>query len=213
MRERPVLFTSVAVAPALNFSGSSDFDPIKVADLMASEISQLHGVGVIGVNRVLAMLADEGADAIRSPEHALAICDRLGSDSIVVFAVTEYDAYTPVLGLAAQLYGRRESTRGPGVTAQPTRPFPVDPHNSATRPWAQTQRTFQGQHEGLREQVKEYTRTRLTAGSPYGWRKGLVSQEWFVRYGCHEVARDLLEPPSGTPLLTSTIQADHKGAH
>ena len=95
----------VAVAPALNHSGSAEFDPAKVGDLMASELSGLEGVKVVGVSRVLAVLAEQGDVRIRSPEHALEVCERLGVDLILVFAVTEYDAYTPVVGLAAQLYG------------------------------------------------------------------------------------------------------------
>src|SRR5512136_802028 len=46
----------LAVAPALNHSGSPEFDAVKVGDLMASELSGLEGVKIVGVNRVLSVL-------------------------------------------------------------------------------------------------------------------------------------------------------------
>jgi hypothetical protein len=59
----------VAVAPALNFSGSPAFDPVKVADLMASELAGIPGVGVIGVSRVLAVMRDQGVEHGAMPNH------------------------------------------------------------------------------------------------------------------------------------------------
>jgi len=41
---------TIAVAPALNLSGSADFDPDRFADLMASELSYADGVSVIPVS-------------------------------------------------------------------------------------------------------------------------------------------------------------------
>src|SRR5687768_5034919 len=59
--------TTIAVAPALNFSGTSAFDPAKVADFMASELSTVRGMRVIGVTRVLAVLGEQGLGQIHSP--------------------------------------------------------------------------------------------------------------------------------------------------
>ena len=41
---------TIAVAPALNLSGSRDFDPNTFADLMASELGYAEGIEVIPVN-------------------------------------------------------------------------------------------------------------------------------------------------------------------
>jgi len=189
----------IAVAPALNFSGSSDFDPVRVADLFASELSAVPGVGVIGVNRVLAVLADQGTDRIQSPEHAVQVAERLGADAIVVFAITEYDPYTPIVGLAAQVYGGRKDERmlDPVTTSRMARPFPVPERRDPYRPRAQTQRTFNGEHADVQREVRGYAQARAAGDSPYGWRRCLVSQEWFLRFCSHGVIRDLMAQMDG----------------
>jgi hypothetical protein len=202
--------TAIAVAPALNFSGSADFDPVKVADAFASELSQVPGVAVIGVNRVLAVLAEQGANRIQSPEHALAVCDRLGADAIMVFAVTEYDAYTPVVGIAAQMYGRQ--TQGPQTDAVATsrmaRPFPVPEARESLRPWAQSQRTFDARHEIVRDALEEYAKSRNAGDGPYGWKKYVASQEWYLRFCCHTVCQDLLEQSGRMPVSTVALRGE-----
>ncbi|HSW47226.1 MAG TPA: hypothetical protein VLM89_16810 [Phycisphaerae bacterium] len=194
--------TAIAVAPALNFSGSADFDPVKVADILASELSQVPGVAVIGVNRVLAILAEQGTGRIESPEHALAICDRLGADAIVVFAVTEYDAHTPVVGIVAQMYGRETEERSfdPVATSQAARPFPVTGDRQSSRPWAQSQRTFNARHDVVQEAVKAYAESRNATDGPYGWKRYVASQEWYLRFCSHTVCRDLLEQSGRLPV-------------
>jgi len=187
----------VAVAPALNHSGGAEFDPAKVGDLMASELSGLEGVKVVGVSRVLAVLAEQGDVRIRSPEHALDVCERLGVDAILVFAVTEYDAYTPVVGLAAQLYGpwrpaEQQGELDPVAASRAARPFPVPQGFGGIRPQAQVQRTFNAAHEAVQREVQRYAHSRSATTGPLGWKRHLVSQEGYLRYCCFSVARELL---------------------
>jgi hypothetical protein len=195
--------TTIAVAPALNFSGSGDLDGVKVADLMASELSSLPGIGVIGVNRVLAILAEQGLGQIQSPEHALDVCERLGADSICVFAVTEYDAYTPVVGMVAQVYSPRPKSPGidPVATSRMARPFPASPEPDHVRPVAQVQGSFNAAHESVQTDLEAFAESRSESsnkdGSPYGWRMYLVSQERFLRYCCHRVAQQLVRQQAG----------------
>lgn len=204
-KERPavveiVAFPSgnvIAVAPALNFSGSSAFDPAVAGDLMASELSTLPGVGVIGVNRVMAILAEQGVGRIQSPRHALAVCERLGADAILVFAVNEFDPYTPVVGITAQLYTRRAEPVRCDATAgaQPGGPSSAPAEELPIRPAAECQRVFNATHERVQNAVRDYADKRKEGESPYGWRKYLASQQWFLRFCCHTVARDLLTQP------------------
>ncbi len=94
---------TIAVAPALNLSGSGDFDPSRFADLMASELSHADGISVIPVSRVLAFLPGAGAATVETPGQALELVKRLGADAILVFAVVEYDPYDPPsIGITAQ---------------------------------------------------------------------------------------------------------------
>jgi len=112
-----------------------------------------------------------------------------------VFAITEYDAYTPVVAMAAQLYGKRPAGAGldPVAASRMARPFPVSPAPEANRPWAQVQRTFNAAHQAVQDQVREYAKTRGGDGSPYGWRKYLASQERYLRYCCFSIARELMQ--------------------
>ncbi len=187
----------IAVAPALNFSGSPAFDPLVVGDLMASELSTLPGVGVIGVNRVMAVLAERNVARIQSPRHAVEVCDRLGADAILVFAVTEYDPYTPVVGITAQLYTRyrRQDALDVPYGGEPGMPATAPADDLPVRPLAECQRVFNARHERVQNAVKEYADKRSEGDSPYGWRKYLASQEWFLRFCCHAVARNLLTQP------------------
>ena len=77
----PTTPITVAVAPAMNLSGSTDFEPLRVADLMASELTQVPGVKVIGVNRVLAVLSREKQSRITSPAQAVRVARELGADA------------------------------------------------------------------------------------------------------------------------------------
>lgn len=202
---------TIAVAPALNFSGGREFDPVQVADLLASELSQVPHLGVVGVSRVLAVLVEQGHERIQSPAHAVEVAERLGVDAIVVFAVTEYDPYTPIVGLAAQLYERRAGAASLDLvaTSRMARPFPVAGGARRHGPSAQTQRTFNAAHEDVECDVRHYAKMRSAGNSPYGWRRYLVSQEWFLRFCCHAVVRDLMAQWRGEAyVVAGTVGAD-----
>lgn len=186
--------TTIAVSPPINASGCPDIDVVQVADLMASELSSFQGIGVIGVNRVLAILAEQRLGQIVSADHALAICERLGADAIVVFAVTEYNPYTPVVGMVAELYGpeMRSMEVDPVVASRMARPW-TSASEPTRVPWSQVQRTFNAEHEAIQEEVEEYAEYRKANPSPLGWRKYLASQEYYLRYCCYSVARELVQ--------------------
>lgn len=188
---------TVAVAPAMNFSGSLEFDPIRVSDLMASELSSVPGIGVVGVNRVLAVLAEQGVAQIQSPEHAVDVCSRIGADRIIVFAVTEYDPYAPTVGISAQLYGRRPPVTAldPVVTSRMARPFSIS-SQERNAPWAIVQRTFNGVHEAVHDEVRDYAKSRTEDDSPFGWRRYLASQQLYLRFCTFAIARELMQQQS-----------------
>jgi hypothetical protein len=155
----------VAVAPALNHSGASDFDRLVAADLMASELAQVDGFEVLPVSRTLAVLARQGVSQVDSPAHALEVRDTLGADAILVFAITEYDPYDPpVLGIAAQLYGSMPGRRFSGVDPVRVSRSPQPVFGGLSRPTngplAQVSVVRNAAHEPVIREVRDYARSR-----------------------------------------------------
>lgn len=191
---------AIAVAPALNHSGSQDFDPLRLADLMASELAQRPGVRVIPLNRVLAQLAAENKERIESPAHALQVMKRVGADGIVVFAVTEYDPYLPpVIGLTAQLYGIGpeqaggfDPTRGFDPVAASRQASPFEGGAYRELPRAEYHRVFNSSDEAVQREIRRFALRRNAEDGPYGWRKFVASQENFWRFCCAVTTRELI---------------------
>ena len=185
---------AIAVAPALNHSGSQDFDPLRLADLMASELAQRPGVRVIPLNRVLAQLAAENKERIESPAHALQVMKRIGADGIVVFAVTEYDPYLPpVMGLTAQLYGIGPEQGGgfnPVAASRQASPFEAGAYLELPR--AEYHRVFNSSDEAVQREIRRFALRRNAEDGPYGWRKFVASQENFWRFCCAVTTRELI---------------------
>jgi hypothetical protein len=189
--------TMIAVAPVLNFSGSSDFDPLQVSDLFASELTMVEGVQVVGVNRVIAVLARQGLTEVTSPGHALEICEAIGCDGIAVIAITEYEAYTPVVGMAVQLYmrssGRFASRFDPVAASRQAMPFAVEGwEDSPLVPRAQIQRVFNAAHNVTADSVRGYAEQRIAGDGALGWKRYLKSQQLYLRFCCWATISELM---------------------
>ena len=183
----PFLGTAtVAVAPAVNLSGSTDFDPSRFADQMASELGFADRITVIPVSRVLGAMAVQGKDQVTSREQALELAELVGADAILVFAVTEYDAFDPPrIGITAQLFGAMP-WHGLGDP-------PESPAGAASgQLLAQTQRVFSGANADVVQEIRGFAALRDADESPFGWRRYVVSQQHFMRFCCHATIRSLL---------------------
>ncbi|NOS99239.1 MAG: hypothetical protein HOP29_01275 [Phycisphaerales bacterium] len=190
---------TVAVAPAMNVSGSADLDVDRVGDLMAGELSFAAGIDVIPVSRVLAVLTDQGRRHIESPTHALEVASILGADALLVFAVTEYDPYDPpVVGITAQLYG---NTRHPRLAAfDPVREsrfgvpsqLVAEGGSGASQPIAQASRVYDASEAWVAEEIKRFAATRSADRSPLEWRKFVASQQHYLRFCCHATIRSMI---------------------
>ncbi len=192
---RPVV---VVVAPVLNLSGSSDWDPLKVTDMVASEMQSFPGIVVIPVNRALAALAQAGRFAVETPQDAFDLAAEFDADATVVTAVTEYDPYDPPrVGLLMQWYSRAGSRamRFDPVSASRQAAEMLPPSGSAAdalAPQLQVQRVFDASATEVRNEVRAFGRWRAAHGSPYDWRVYVKSQELFVRYCCWSAIRSML---------------------
>lgn len=193
---------TVAVAPAINLSGSADFDPDRFADAMAGELTHVEGIDVIPVSRVLAALHAQGESGVGSAQQAWQLRDGLGADAILVFAVTEYDPYDPPsIGITAQLYGQPRDAAGSGLDAVAAARRVSDdspsPGGRGREPLAAAQRTFDAGHEDVRGAIQAYARSRGADDNPFGWRKTVVSQREYIRFCCHETLKALMGSTTG----------------
>jgi hypothetical protein len=216
----PQPFTSavpltIAVGPAMNLSGSTDFDPVVVGDIMASELTRFHGVRVAGVDRVLAMMAELGLRRLRSPEDAYELIDRLGVDGILVFAITEYDPYSPpVVGIAAQLYLTDDANGlapfDPLSTSRSAVATADTAGGQVVGPAAEVQQVFDGADNHTAAELRSFAEARRADRSPYAWRKYMVSQRHFLRFCCSSVARDLLGQVQDVPMRMTDSRGDQR---
>jgi hypothetical protein len=188
-----------AVAPVLNYSGQADLDSLKLADLLASELTYVPGAAVLPVSRVAAMLAADGTQQVQSPQHARAIARAAGADALIVAGITEYDAYVPVVGLVVQMYMADGPSSNTVVDIGEAR-FRASPYCAAARvaprpsgPAAQVQGTYNAMHKSLQDRLRAYARQRSESDHPDGWRQYLHSQTLFTRFCWNDALRALLD--------------------
>jgi hypothetical protein len=184
-----------AVAPILNFSGDFNLDPIKTADLLASELSFVDGVTVLPVNRVIAVLAAQGKQQIESPAHALSVTEAVGADAIIVAGITEYDAYTPIVGVAVQIYELATQTcdRPDAVhAARQAEPFAASQFAEAEMPIGQVQVVYNAAHAHVTDAVRKYAELRSEGDPNLGWRQYLKVQTLFIRFCWHDALSRLM---------------------
>jgi len=193
---RPQVFV---VAPVINLSGSSDFDPLQVTDIVASEFLSFPNTSVIPVNLTLAALARAGKTQVETPEDALELAREFGADATIVTAITEYDPYDPpIVGLVMQWYAVPPAVSHQGldpVSASRQASGAGVPEEVAavpeTAPKWQVQRVFNAAHESILEEVRSFAAEREGHASPYAWRQYVKSQKLFLRFSIWSAIRPI----------------------
>jgi len=175
---RQVIF---ALAPVLNYSGTSNLDPLKVSDILYSELQQVPGISVVPLNRTMAAMAGANLPSITTQQQAAALAEALNVDGLIVAAITEYNPYyPPVVGMALELYTRRrQGSQGGGDN-----PFAL-----STR----VERIFNSRDRHTAEKVEHFANQRGCGGSPYGWQVYLRSQEYYLRFVAYELFKQMLQ--------------------
>lgn len=187
----PAAVEVVVVTPVINLSGSVDWDPVKVTDWLASELTGFPGVAVVPVNRTLAAL---DGSTVETVAEAREIAQKLGADGAIVAAVTEFSAFDPPrIGWVMQWYAAGDA---PQAAADPTGTFAADAGAAPARV-VQVQRNFSAADDDVQEEIREYADDRDENGSPFGWRQFIKSQELFVRYSCWSTIRSMLSQRTG----------------
>lgn len=179
-----------AVAPVLNLSGRDEVDPLRITDLVVSELQSFPDVQVVPVNRVLAELVRRGRSTVETPSDASELARATGADVVLVFAITEYDPYDPpVVGLTGQWYRREghsprdaaHASSNDGPTAQ-TGMDRTPPDSCSVALQLQVQRVYNAADEEVAKKLRDYAARRDKHNSPYEWRRFRQSQELYVRY-------------------------------
>lgn len=179
--------TVLVVAPVINLSDSSEWDPVKVTDIVAQEFSARPNTTVVPVNLVLASLARRGKTSVRSPADAVALATEFGADATVVTAVTAFQPYDPpLMGLVMQWYAAippaPEEGSGPAEHKHGAEPDRTAAAAARSLPRFQVQRVFNAADHETRADIKRFAGRRDGLQSPYEWQVVLKSQELFVRY-------------------------------
>lgn len=186
---------TIAVAPALNHSGSPDVDVEHAADEMAAELTQVGGVRVIPVSRVIGVMQERGWAQVEGVGQALELASLTGADAVLVFAITAYNPYDPPrVGVSAQLIGELPDGGGrldpvalagsPGEGGSPS----SGPMRGVL---AEASAVFDASREDVLADVKTFAARRNAGKNPYGHRWYLVSQRRYLQYCCHATLRSL----------------------
>lgn len=208
-----------AVAPVLNFSGESNFDPVKAADLLASELTYVENANVLPVSRVLAYLASQGRHQIESPAHALNVAEAVGADAIWIAGITEYDPYTPVVGVAIQVYSLPQQSVAaldPVTAERMAQPITVKVVADATLPRGQIQMVYNGTHASVTDAIRRFAGPREENDSPLGWREYLKVQTLFLRFCWHDAVDRMMtqerwkKSPDASDHESATRKADNE---
>jgi len=184
------------VVPVLNLSNSTDFDPLTLTDILATELAATGQFAVVPINRVLAVLAQQGQAAVTTPEQARRLGQRFGADGVLVAAVTDYDPYSPPrIAWIAQWYPLETSeprAELDPVAASRLASDPVPPERRRRERIVQVQRVVDASRPDELERIREYDRqVRGGHESPYGWKVHTVSQQLFLRYSCWALIRTM----------------------
>ena len=179
---------TIVVAPVLNLSGSPDFDPLRLTDIVASECVSFQGISVVPVNLTLAALQRRGQMWVRTPAEAIALADDLGADATVVVAVTEFSPYDPpTAGLIGQWYPASDSATSAVYTAGSS-----GTSHAQFSPTLQAQRVFNADDQLIVREMQEFAKLRDGNESPFGWRKYAASQELYLHYCAWSLIRSML---------------------
>ena len=191
-----------AVAPAINLSGQEPVAALLQADLVYSQLQQVHGVTVIPVNRVVEVFVSLRLDKIQTPEQAALVCDLLGADAIVVPTVTAYDPYNPPkFGASLQLMAKpgsfvRSVKVDPRQLARSASPGLNDPTAMIdSADFIQSVGMFDASNGTVRQMVIEYADGRNNPAGAMGANEYFHSMDRYCSFVYYTLIDDLLHSP------------------
>jgi hypothetical protein len=193
---------TIAIAPAINLSGSRDFDVLSVSDTLHDEMQQVAGINVLTVNKTLIAMQQLGMRSIEDPRAAQRLAQFLNADGLVIPAITSYDPYNPPkVGMVLQLY----TPPGSPLTAPPAEETPaVTNPGSPTivadvvavadrQPISQVEGVFNATNQSVLRELRLFAAGRTQYDSALQDQKYMFDADSYMRFVCHAMIRRLLE--------------------
>lgn len=191
---------TLAVAPAVNQSGSDYVDTLGAADKVFEELQQVHGLNVLPVNKTLTAMQKLGMARIDSPAAAQRLAEAMGADGIVITAITAYDPYKPpTVGMVMQLYTPRPLENTPLVQARTLSGSelpagePAETMRSDQQPVAHVAAVFNASNQTVLAELQDFAQGRSNYESALQESRYLADSDAYMRFVSHAMVRRLLE--------------------
>lgn len=182
---------TLAIAPAINLSGSRDFDPLAVSDLLFGEMQQVSGLNVLPLNKTLLAMQRMGVRSIDDPRVAQRLAEMLGADGLVIPAITAYDPYNPPnVGMILQLY-TPALMRPTSVAVRPNSSTSAEEFQG--QPVSQVNGVFNAANQSVLRELQSYAAGRTDYGSALQDKRFLMDADAYMRFVCHAMVRRLME--------------------
>jgi hypothetical protein len=193
---------TLAVAPAINLSGTRDFDPLVVSDTVYTEATQVRGLNVLPLNKTLMAMDHLGVRTISDPQVAQQIAEFLHADGLIVPAITAYDPYNPpMVGMTLQLYTPRNLT--PTIAEDAAQPnassTTSDPAAPLRQPVSQVSAVFSASNQSVLRELRNYATGRTEYDSALREQRFLLDADAYMRFVAHAMIRRLMDVERGRP--------------
>ena len=182
---------TLGVAPAINLSGSHDFDPLVVSDQIYAQLQQVQGLNVLPLNKTLMAMQRLGIHSLDNPQAVQALAEAMGADGIVVPAVTAYDPYNPpVVGMILQMY-----TPGPNrlVSIGARSNSATTAETFQTQPVSQVNGIFNSRNQSVLRELQGFARGRTEYDSALREKKFLMDADEYMRFVSHSMVLRLMD--------------------
>lgn len=187
-----------AVVPLRNESGTSLLAEDRISDAVVAAAAQTQGLRCLPLNRTLAAMRSLSMERVESPAQLRQLAAAMGADGIIVGSITEYDPYTPKLGLALALYappgalasGRSEPVDPRHLTYQPTDYDYFEGAAFQDDPLAVVSVYLDGKNHQVQMDVKDYATGRHDRRSALEWKRYLAIMDLYTEFAAwHAVGR------------------------
>jgi hypothetical protein len=172
---------SLAVAPAINLSGTHDFDVLTVSDALFEELQQVGGLNVLPLNKTLIAMQRLNIRTIDSPLTAQKLAEFLEVDCLIIPSVTTFDPYNPPkMGMILQMYTPRHLSRDNTVT-------------SDRQPVSQVSAVFNASNQTVLRELRDFAQGRTQYDSALQDERFLMDADAYTRFVCHAMVRRMIE--------------------